>query len=213
MREKASIERRPRLRDRLLAPAVVGTAALVVAGCGGTETQDANEPAGTYSVDVVEASFPSSQRLAQRSQMRIVVRNAGPQAVPNVAVTVEPPTAPGRPRPDAFAAASDDERLADASRPIWIVDAGPAGGFTAYTNTWALGRLAPGASKTFTWRVTAVKPGNHVLRWTVSAGLDGKAKAQLPGGGRPTGEFQIDISDEPADGRLGPGDQPVVVPR
>lgn len=188
--------------------------ALLVAGCGDTQTQDANEPKGIYSVEVVEASFPTQQRLADKTRMDITVRNAGAQPVPNVAVTVEPPPPPpGRPKADAFASASDDQRLADPSRPIWIVDVGPRGGYTAYTNTWALGRLAPGASKTFTWRVTAVKPGRHTVRWTVAAGLDGNAKARLPGGAMPTGEFEVDVSGEPADSRVGPGDRPVVIPR
>jgi hypothetical protein len=75
---------------------------------------------------------------------------------------------------------------------------------TAYTNTWALGPLRRDQVKTFIWRVTAVKPGIHTIKYTVAAGLNGKAKARLPGGDVPTGSFQINIASGPAEGRLGP---------
>ena len=196
--------------------AAAGASALaVLAGCGGggPNSQDANELEGDYTVEVVRASFPTEQRLAERSQLEIAVRNAGDKTVPNVAVTVEPGGTPAS-GAAAFEETSPDRRLANPSRPVWILDAGPRGGITAYTNTWALGPLRPGQSRTFVWRVTAVKPGSHTVKYTVAAGLDGKAKARLPDGdGPPTGEIQVNISREPADGRLGPGDQPVVSPR
>ena len=62
------------------------------------------------------------------------------------------------------------------------LDTGPHGGITAYTNTWALGSLKPNQTKTFVWRVTAVKPGVHAIKYKVAAGLDGKAKAVRAGG-------------------------------
>ena len=146
---------------------------VTLAGCGGPPSQDANEREGTFPVEIVEASFPSQQRLAQKSQMEIAVRNAGSETVPNVAVTVRPVVAgPPGPVPGAFDEAIKDPRVANPSRPIWVVDAGPRGGVTAYTNTWALGPLRPGQTKTFVWRVTAVKAGDHTLRYTVAAGLD-----------------------------------------
>lgn len=187
--------------------------AVAAGGCGGAKGQDADEAAGTYKVEVLRASFPTRQRLAQRSQLQISVRNAGSQTVPNVAVTVEPVQPGAKARAAAFEEASLQPGLANPSRPIWVLDAGPAGGVTAYTNTWALGRLRPGQIKTFVWRVTAVKPGTHTIRYTVAAGLDGKAKAELPGGEAPTGEIEIDISGEPADARVGPGDRVIVSPR
>ena len=42
---------------------------------------------------------------------------------------------------------------------------GSGGAVTAYSNTWALGRLAPGATARFVWRVTAVSPGTHVVAY------------------------------------------------
>ena len=59
-----------------------------LAGCGGGERQDENEPEGDYKVEVVKASFPSDQKLAKRSELVIVVRNADTKQIPNIAVTM-----------------------------------------------------------------------------------------------------------------------------
>ena len=74
---------------------------------------------------------------------------------------------------------------------------GPGGAVTAYSNTWALGSLAPGHSVTFAWHLTAVKPGTHVVSWQIAAGLNGKAKAVSAAGGPPKGEFVVKISQAP----------------
>ena len=186
---------------------------LGLAGCGGgPKGQDANEPKGNYTVEIERASFPTRQRLAQKSTLEIAVRNVGDKAVPNVAVTVEPVQPPNSPAALAFEEASKQPGLANPSRPVWVLDAGPRGGVTAYTNTWALGKLEPGQLKTFVWRVTAVKAGSHAIKYTVAAGLDGKATARLPGGEVPTGGFDIAISDEPAQARVTDSGR-VVVPR
>jgi hypothetical protein len=193
-------------------------AALGVAACGGGERQDADEPSGTYPVDIVKASFPAKQRLADRAVLEIVVRNAGDKEIPNVAATVEAGDKSGETttasNAQAFAEVSEEPGLADPSRPVWVLDEGPRGGVTAYTNTWALGRLKPGERKTFRWRVTAVKSGEHSIRYKIAAGLDGKAKAVLAGGSRaPDGKFVIDISGKPADARVGDDGQVIVEPR
>ena len=179
-----------------------GLGALALAGCGGGTRQDADEPAGTYTVDVVKASFPQSQRLAGQVRLDITVNNAGAKTIPNIAVTVE--GADGAAPAQAFAEASQQVGLADTSRPIWIVDRGPRGGDTAYVNTWTLGTLRPHEEKTFTWYVTPTVAGTHTIRYRVSAGLDGKAKARLAGGGVPAGTFTVAISSKPAGVKVSP---------
>jgi hypothetical protein len=185
---------------------VVGALALagfVAAGCGGGTRQDSDEPSGTFPVDVVKATFPTKQRLAEKSELLIAVRNAGDKAVPNVAVTVESDEADQTAEAAAFAEASDQKGLADPSRPVWVLDTGPHGGITAYTNTWALGQLKPNQTKTFVWHVTAVKSGVHAIKYKVAAGLDGKAKAVAAGGGPPPrGQFSGTISDAAPDVRV-----------
>src|SRR5687768_4236432 len=119
--------------------------AVAVAGCGGGERQDADEPSGEWVVEVVDAEFPRAQRLARQETMRIRVRNTEQRELPNISLTV-----------DGLTRRSEQAGLADPNRPVWIVDDGPRGGVTAYTNTWALGRIPAGGTKTFKFRVTPV---------------------------------------------------------
>jgi hypothetical protein len=202
-----------------LVTATTALAALVaLAGCGGGARQDVSEPSGTFTVDVIKAAFPLKQRLADRSTLEIGVRNAGNGVVPNVAVTVTAAATGNAPAGStigaaAFAEPSDQPGLADPSRPVWVLDNGPTGGVTAYTNTWALGALKPGETKTFLWHVTAVKAGMHAIKYRVAAGLNGKAKAKLPGGADPIGDFTVNISRKPADARVADNGQVVVEPK
>jgi hypothetical protein len=172
---------------------VVSLGALALTGCGGGERQDADEPSGTFQVAVVRASFPTKQHLAQPERFVIAVRNTGHETVPNVAVTVS-----------SFAERSEQAGLADPERAVWIIDDGPQGGQTAYTNTWALGRLAPGQTRRFVWRVTAVQAGTHTVKWQVAAGLNGKAKATLAGNRAPAGSVTVDVSSKPAQAHVDP---------
>jgi hypothetical protein len=173
-----------------------------VGACGTGPRQDANEPKRDFRVDVVRATFPGQQPLAKRSDLLITVRNAGSETIPNIAVTVE--GADGAAPANAFAEADPQRGLADPSRPVWIVDRGPRGGDTAYVNTWSLGKLAPRQEKTFIWFVTPAVAGTHTVRYRVSAGLNGKAKARLAGGGIPSGSFTVFISNKPAGIKVSP---------
>jgi hypothetical protein len=168
--------------------------AVLAAGCGGGARQDKDEPSGTFKVDVVSASFPAKQRLARQERMVVEVRNADNRTIPNLAVTLEP----------GFSERSNRQDLADPNRPVWIVDDGPIGGGTAYTNTWALGALKAGETRRFVWKVTPVRPGSHEVRFRVAAGLAGKAKAQAAGGRTPEGSFTVSISDKPSQATVDP---------
>jgi hypothetical protein len=197
----------------LAATVGVVVAATALAGCGGGARQDAKEPNGKFPVDVTSATFPASQRLAQHTHLVIKVRNAGNKMIPNLAVTILDPSQGTSAQ--AFGAdlsgAGATAGLASRSRPVWIVDSppgpcryscrsgGPGGDVTAYANTWALGRpLKPGDTATFDWGVTAIKPGRHTVQYQVAAGLNGKARAVLPGGGRPWGTFTVTVAKTPA---------------
>lgn len=189
--------------------------ALAVGACGGGARQDANEPGGNFTVSVPVATFPALQRLAQHTHLVLSVHNAGSKTIPNVAVTIcnitcAYPAPPGAgTEAQAFAQVSSQPYLANPSRPIWIVDrppgpcrfsclaGGPGGAVTAYSNTWALGALQPGATATFDWGVTAVAPGKHVVAWEVAAGLNGKAKAVLADGSVPSGTFTVFVRAAP----------------
>ena len=174
-------------------------AGLALAGCG-SERQDANEPEGEFAFEVVEASFPARQSTAQHSTMRIAVRNTDDRNLPNLAVTLDTEQPGGGDPAGAFATAVSDPRLADPSRPVWIVDRGPAGGDTAATNTWAVGPVFPGETREVEWRLTAVRPGNYTVNYTVAPGLHGRAVAA--DGESATGSFRVRISDEPVPSRV-----------
>jgi hypothetical protein len=179
----------------------------VLAGCGGGSRQDANEPKGLFPIKVVKATFPAKQRLADRTALVIEVQNSGSQTVPNIAVTI---LGKGPGEAHAFAEDNPQPGLADPSRPIWELDAGPRGGDTAYYNTWALGPLAPGAVRTFRWDVTAVASGRHTISYKVGAGLNGKARALGPGGAEPGGAFTVQIDGTPARSHVNPSNGKVV---
>src|SRR5215210_7105509 len=162
-------------------------AAAAISGCGG-EAQVAN------------ASFPGKQGIAQQTTMRIRVRNPDQKTVPNVAVTVETKGAGAEDGLTAFGQKASDARLADPNRPIWILDQEPVGGTSAYANTWTLGPLKGGETKTFEWKLTAVEPGDYSLAYRVSPGLDGKAR--LAAGSKARGTFAVTVTDEPVPARV-----------
>jgi hypothetical protein len=176
-------------------------AALVaLSGCGGAESQDANEPEGSFRLEVADASFPAEQGIAEQTTMRIRVRNPERRTVPNVAVTVETKGASADDGVTAFGQKSKDARLADASRPIWILDQEPVGGTSAYANTWSLGALEGGETKTFEWKLTAVEPGSYTLDYRVAPGLDGNAR--LAAGSEARGSFAVVVRDDPVPARV-----------
>ena len=171
---------------------VVSTLALAGPGCGG-ERQDAEAPSGEFDVEVTDASFPARQRISEPTTLRLEVANRGDRTVPNLAVTVETEPREQGQAPAAFAQDHDDPTLADASRPVWILDEGPAGGDSAYTNTWAVGALGEGQSRTVEWKLTAIEAGRFTVAWRIAPSLEGGELA----GGRTAGEFAVTISDTP----------------
>jgi hypothetical protein len=163
------------------AAALAAAALLALAGCGPHKPrQDVDEPVGTYKMRVVDASFPEDQKLAKRSKLRIVVRNVDTRTVPNLAVTVSGLDERG---------AEKDSPLADPTKPVFSVNAIPQNGESYYVDTYAVGKVQPGEEKVLVWDVTAIRKGPFTLNWRVAAGLDGKAKARLPEGGVPRGQF------------------------
>jgi hypothetical protein len=50
----------------------------------------------------------------------------------------------------------------------------------------------------FKWRVAPVKAGRHTVRYTVAAGLAGRAKAQLANGSPVRGQLVANVAPAPA---------------
>jgi hypothetical protein len=195
--------------------------ALAASGCGGAR-QDAKEAKRTYTMEVLRASFPAKQAIARPEALELQVRNASEHTAPNVAVSV-----------DSFYYIENYPRLAVNQRPVWVVEHGPGpvikapvesqavsppgGAETDYVSTWSLGSLAPGGTQTLVWHVTPVKAGTYTLHYTVAAGLAGKARAQIAGGGPVQGQLTADIAPapparhvDPSTGRVVTGALPVI---
>jgi hypothetical protein len=180
--------------------AVLAVSALALAGaaCGG-ERQDADAPAGEFDVAVTGASFPAEQRIAEPTTLKLEVANRGDRAVPDLAVTVETKPRKAGDAPVAFAQSADDPSLASGARPVWIVDEGPSGGESAYTNTWAVGPLGKGQTRTVEWKLTAMEAGRYTVAWRLAPALEGDVKLA---GGRTKGEFAVTIADKPVRARV-----------
>jgi hypothetical protein len=171
---------------RLVLAGIVVASTALVAACGGNEKQDADEQSATYKLDVISASFPGRQRLAQRTELKLEVKNVDDRTIPNLAVTI-----------DGFEQRRDDPTLANPRRPVWVLNTPPFNSDSAFTDTWTVGPVPAGQTRTMRWSVTAVKAGTYSVRYKVAAGLQGKAKAELPDGSQPKGSFLARITRAP----------------
>ncbi|HZV73322.1 MAG TPA: hypothetical protein VFF79_06370 [Conexibacter sp.] len=176
---------------------------MTLAGCGGSGSSS-SEQAATYPVAVPRATFPAQQSLAEHVELQIAVRNAGTRTIPNVAATLATGSGTNGAAVEAFGSRLDETGLASHSRPVWIVDAGPSNGDTAYTNTWALGPLAPHVTKVFTWHVVPIRAGHYTLRYLLTGSTSGRSQLRLVHGGAPHGSFTIHVNGKPATVRVTP---------
>lgn len=165
----------------------------LLAGCGGGARQDAAETTGSYDLQVVTSQFPREQRLSQGAVLRLDIRNTGKQTAPNLAVSL-----------DGLMRTVDQPGLSDPHKPVWIVERQPVEGQTAYEQTWAVGPLPAGGSRRLEWRLAPAVSGTHTLKWTIAAGLHGKAVARTSNGGRPTGTFTVRVSQSPGEATVDP---------
>jgi len=162
-------------------------------------------------MEIVTSEFPTRQRLAERTQLRIGVRNTGNRPIPDLAVTISLAGEVGRNSLESFSIRVPDPNLAVPDRPVWILESGfpqleganeSAGATTANQKTFAFGELPPGETLSAVWDVTPVRAGDWRLTYQVDAGLFGKARAETTDGSVPTGSFAVRISDEPPQTRV-----------
>jgi hypothetical protein len=201
-------------RTAALALSLAGVTLLAGCGSAKVQEQDKDEPAGTFQVRVVNASFPADQNLAKDSKMKIVVENAGTKRVPNINVTVK---CPGPGLGGSFMTVTSESDVSDPERPQFIVntiptrtprkdpplDPAPLERSSAFVDTYPLGPLEPNRTATFVWDVTAVKAGPYKLCWRVNAGFYGKAKAVAASDSPPiAGEFRGQVSNKAPTARV-----------
>ncbi len=188
--------------------AAIAAAALAgsIAACGGEASSDANERAGTYPVKVVEATFPTAQKLGQTSLLRLGVRNSGRHTIPALTVTVSVGGREGETSSLPFTIHDPEPGLAQPDRPVWVLayrypkragSSEPGGAESANQKTFDFGPLKPGATTRAVWKLSAVKAGGFTLLYEIDAGLSGEAKAVTAGGTKPGGSFRVRITAAP----------------
>src|SRR3954451_10377944 len=183
---------------------VVASLAVLVGGCGGGPRQDADEPSGTFKVEIVRASFPKRQHIAEPVVMRLRVRNADRRSLSNVAVTVLTRGPAGAASAAFGQRQPPGSELADSLRPVWVLDRGAQGGQTDDADVWDAGPLFPGQERTLTWRLVATKAGTYAIRYRVFPGLTGRAKAAR---GHTSGVFRVRIFNRPVAAHVVPNGQ------
>lgn len=192
------------------ATVAAAAAALALVGCGESSEPQA-EQSITYAVSVPVRSFPARQLLAKHVQLRLDVRNEGSRAIPNVAATITTGGGADEAAVEAFGSRLDAQGLASHSRPVWIVDDGPASGDTAYANTWALGAIEPHKTRSFTWSVVPVRAGRYTLRYSLTGSTTGRSPLRLVDGGAARGSFDVHVSGKPPQVRVTPDGRIVTI--
>lgn len=179
------------------------TVAALLTACGGESSSDANEPTGTFPVEVTTASFPTEQRLGQTSLLRLGIRNTGERTVPNLTITIVIGGKEGVNSSIPFAIRDPQPELAQPDRPVWVLSAtyprlagssDPGGASTSNPKTFAFGKLKPGETTEAVWKLSAVRAGKYTLIYRVDAGLSGSAKAETKGDVAPGGSFATEIT-------------------
>lgn len=204
------VEGKPRHTRRSRAGAVATSVAaalalaLALTACGGSdESSSADEPGGTYPVEVVTADFPAEQQLGETTLLRLGVRNTGEEAVPGLTVTISVGGEEGRDSSLPFGYRDPQPGIAQPDRPIWALaaryprangSAEPAGAETASPKTFDFGRLEPDKTLQAVWKLSAVKTGRYKLFYEIGAGYGGKAKAETANGTEPGGVFTVTIT-------------------
>jgi hypothetical protein len=177
----------------------------MLGACGGDSSSDANEPSGTYRVDVDSASFPTLQKLGQTSLLRLGLSNSGDKTVPALTVSFTIAGKEGISSSLPFGVRDPQTGLAQPDRPVWVLAqtyprfAGsdkPGGAETSNRKTFDLGPLKPGASTEAIWKLSAVRAGKFTLLYSVDASVSGTARAVTDGDVTPGGSFATEISAE-----------------
>ncbi len=198
---RGTIRHRGLLTCALLGAALCGAFLTACGGSGDDGGQFANEATGAFPVEVISSEFKAVQTVAQTYDLTLAVRNSGDDTIPAINATIN---LPGLGSTLAFAYRDRQEGLAQAQRPIWVLEegypklagtVGRGGAGTANRRTFNFGELEPGDTANMVWRVTALKPGKYKLAWKVSAGLGTETSAELADGSQPAGVLPVRIGN------------------
>lgn len=201
MRGTGRHSRHARLQAIATGLAALAAAALLSA-CGGSSS-NADEPSGTFRLQVTEASFPTKQKLGQTSLLQLGIRNTGKRTVPGLTVSFTIAGKEGVASSLPFGIRDPQPELAQPDRPVWVLAATyprlhgsskPGGASSSSRKTFAFGPLKPGQTTKAVWKLSAVRAGKFTLLYAIDAGLGGNAKAKTGNGVTPGGSFATEIS-------------------
>jgi hypothetical protein len=194
---------------------------LSLTACGGGSSSGAGEAAGTYPVKVVEAKFPTEQKLGETTLMKLGIRNTGKRTIPGLTVNVTIAGKEGEGATIPFAIRDPQPELAQPDRPVWVLaehypkldgSSSPGGAGTSNQKTYDFGALKSGETVAAVWKLSAVKTGRYTLVYAIDAGIGGKAKAETAGGVAPGGSFTVQIDSTPLDKEVADSGQVVEKP-
>ncbi|HEX8689291.1 MAG TPA: hypothetical protein VF729_03520 [Solirubrobacterales bacterium] len=180
---------------------------LFAAACGDDDSpssDDSNRATGRYELKVVDAKFPTRQRLGQTTLLQLGVRNTGEKTVPSLTVSISVGGEDGRGSSLPFGIRSPEPGLSQPDRPVWVLSEKypkldgseeSAGAETASRKTFVFGPLKRGETSAAVWKLSATRTGTYRLLYAF--GVGGPAKAETPRGGKPGGSFTVRISDVP----------------
>lgn len=201
-------KRRQRRRSRIgVAAAAAAILSLSAAGCGDDDSSsstDSGEATGRYEVNVVDAKFPTRQRLGQTTLLQLGVRNAGEKTVPSLTVTISVGGEDGQASSLPFGIRNPEPGLAQPDRPVWVLSEKypkldgseeSAGAENASRKTFVFGPLKAGETSAAVWKLSATRTGTYRLLYAVGAG--GAAKAETSSGAKPDGSFTVQITEVP----------------
>jgi hypothetical protein len=200
-------KRRQGRRSRGGAAVVVAAILSLSAGaCGDDDSSssDAGEANGRYEVKVVEAKFPTEQRLGQTTLLRLGVRNTGEKTIPSLTTTISVGGEEGQASSLPFGVRSPEPGLAQPDRPVWVLSERypklvgseeSAGAENASRKTFVFGPLRRGEASEAVWKLSATRTGTYRLLYAI--GVGGAGEAETAAGVEPGGSFTVRITEVP----------------
>lgn len=199
-------QRRQRRRTRAGAIVAAVVLSVALAACGDESSSDPEsaEASGPFEVKVIQADFPTRQRLGETVLLRLGVRNTGNETVPALTTTVSIAGEGGKGSSLPFAIRSAEPGLAQPDRPVWVLSekyprisgsTESAGAENASRKTFDFGPLDPGETVKAVWKLTASRTGDYRLLYEVGTGLSGETKAKTASGVDAGGSFAVRITE------------------
>jgi hypothetical protein len=173
---------------RTAALLVIGVLALALSACGGGENQAKDAPSGTFKATIVDWKFAEHQPLGTPQDFSVKIRNDDSRAIPQLVLTVS-----------GLRMTVHQPGAASDVRPIWLPKVDQFATVTPYNSPLAvsynLGKLEPGATRTYTFNLTPLRRGSHEVGIRIAPALVGSSKIVNASDGKPAEETRTVVID------------------